>query len=113
MFTEFFKKGLKIENPGDVEFVDIHRFPKHSINNHGKTFHRPIIVKLLTMSDKNLIFEKLRNLQAYNIEKKQSRNFYPYVYVASEVSIAKKTSIKRIQRSQKKTEKGHMKVSKP
>ena len=56
-FTEFLKKGLKIENPGDVEFADIYRLPQYPVNNHGKTFHWPIIVKLLTMSDKNLMFK--------------------------------------------------------
>ena len=86
-FAEFLEKGLKIENPDDVEFVDIHRLPQHPVNNRGKTFHRPMIVKLLTMNDKNLIFKKLKNLKAYNIEKMQGRDFNSYVYVSEHLPV--------------------------
>ena len=37
--------------------------------------------------DKNLIFKKLKNLKAYNIEKKQGRNFNPYVYVSEHLTL--------------------------
>ena len=39
------------------------------------------------MSDKNLIFKKLKNLKAYNIEKKQGRDFNPYVYVSEHLPV--------------------------
>jgi len=81
-FQDFLVQGLKIEDPDDIEFVDIHQLPQHPVKKDEKTFHRPIIVKLLTMSDKNLIFRNAKNLKEYNKELKQNHNFSPYVYVS-------------------------------
>ena len=71
-----------MKNLDDVEFVDIHRLLQHPINNHGKTFHRPITVKPLTTRGKNLIFKKQKNLKAHNIDKKQGCDYNPFVYVS-------------------------------
>jgi len=46
-----------------------------------KTVHRPIIVKLLTMSDKNLIFKNAKNLKAYNVQIQQAEEESPYVFI--------------------------------
>ena len=57
-FDKFLKNGLKIE-PDDIEVADIFRLPQYPIMKNGKKVHRPIIVKLVYNSDKNLIFSSL------------------------------------------------------
>ena len=37
---------------------------QHPVKNYGRPITRPIIVKLLTMNDKNLIFKSLKNLKS-------------------------------------------------
>jgi len=81
-YQDFLEKGLKISNPDGVEFVDIHRLPQHPVKKNGKHIHRPIIVKLLTMSDKNLIFKNAKYVKEYNNERKQGQEFCPYIYVS-------------------------------
>ena len=49
----------------DVEYVDIHRLPQHLVKRNGKTVHRPIVVKLFTVNDKNVIFKSAKNLKEY------------------------------------------------
>ena len=54
-FQDFLKNGLKI-NPNEIKLSDIHRLPQQPITKNGRPVHRPIIVTLLTIYDKNLIF---------------------------------------------------------
>ena len=63
-FEEFLQNVLKIAEPNDVEYVDIHRLPQHPVKRNCKTVHRPIIVKLLTMSVKNVIFKNGKNFKS-------------------------------------------------
>ena len=80
-FQEFLKKGLKIDDPENIEFVDIHRLPQYPVRKNGRPFSRPIIVKLLTMHDKHLIFKSVKHLQSFNNAKKNKDQSVPYVYV--------------------------------
>ena len=57
-FQSFLKDGLKLDEPDDIEFVDIHRLPQHPISTKSKAIDRPIIVKLPTMEDKSSIFNR-------------------------------------------------------
>lgn len=37
-FQNFVKDGLQIEDPDDIELVDIHRLPQHPVTRYGKKF---------------------------------------------------------------------------
>ena len=80
-FEQFLQNGLKIAGPNDVEYVDIHRLPQHPVKRNGKTVYKPIIVKLLTMSDKNEIFKNAKNLKDYNNQLKEDNYNNPTVYI--------------------------------
>lgn len=81
-FRNFLKIGLKIPNTHEVAIVDVHRLPQHSISKHGKRIVRPIIAKLTSYSDKNLIMRSLKNLKTYNEERKtELGDSANYVYV--------------------------------
>ena len=80
-FEQFLPNGLKITDPNDVEYVDIHRLPQHPAKRNGKTVHRPIIVKILTMSDKYEIFKNAKNLKDYNNQLKEDNSNNPTVYI--------------------------------
>ena len=54
-FNNFVKEGLNIENPNDIELVDIHRLPQHPVSKFHRRIHRPIVVKLLTIQDERMI----------------------------------------------------------
>ena len=70
-FQDFLKNGLKI-NPNEIKLSDIHRLPQQPITKNGRPDHRPIIVKLLTIHNKNLIFKSAKNLKQYNAMRKES-----------------------------------------
>ena len=70
-FQDFIKNGLKI-NPNECKLSDIHRLPQRPITKNSRPVHRPIIVKLLTIYDKNLIFKSAKNLGQYNAMRKES-----------------------------------------
>ena len=57
------------------------------------------------MCHKNLIFKKLKNLKAYNIEKKQGRDFNPYVYVSEHLTVMFQQQSKLLLNEYKKTRK--------
>jgi len=80
-FKKFLKEGLKITDPDDIEVVDVHRLPQHPVSRYGKKIHRPIIVKLLTMQDKKLIYNSVKNLKSYNEILKDEQDSHPYVYI--------------------------------
>ena len=80
-FQNILKDGLKIDETDDMEFVDIHRLPQHPISSKGKAINRPIIVKLLSLEDKNLIFKSTRNLKDFNEKRKRDDKTSPPTYV--------------------------------
>ena len=41
-FKNFLENGLKIQDPEDMNYVDIHRLPQYPLKKNGKTVHRPI-----------------------------------------------------------------------
>ena len=61
-FQDFLKNGLKKTNPNEIKFLDIHRLPRQPIKKKGRLVHRPIIVKLLTICDKNLFLNRQKIL---------------------------------------------------
>ena len=67
-FQDFLKNGLKI-NPNEIKLSDILQQP---ITKNGRPVHQLIIVKLLTIHDKNLIFKSAKNLGQYNAMCKES-----------------------------------------
>ena len=81
-FNNFVKEGLNIEDPNDIELVDIHRLPQHPVSKFGRRIHRPIIVNLLTIPDKRMIYKSVKNLKAYNDRLKLEQKPQPYVYVS-------------------------------
>ena len=72
---------LKIPETHVVAIADVHRLPQHSLTRKGKRVTRPIIVKLTSYSDKNLLMRSLKNLKAYNEKRKaKSQGAADYVY---------------------------------
>ena len=71
IFQDFLKNGLKI-NPNEIKLSDILRLPQQPITKNGIPVHRPIIVKLLIIHDKNLIFRSAKNFGPYNAMRKES-----------------------------------------
>ena len=80
-FKNFLTNGLKIDDPDDVKFVDIHRLPQHPIKKFGKNSHRAIIVKLLTTGEKKLIFRNVKHLKEFNAKRRIDGELTPYVFV--------------------------------
>ena len=80
-FRDFLINGLKINDPDKIEYVDIHRLPQHSPRKNRKIIYRPIIVKLLTMNDKQQIFQHVKNLKAYNAERQLKEKELLYIYI--------------------------------
>jgi len=37
-YENFLEKGLKIDDPSDIEYVDIHRLPQHPIKRDEKLY---------------------------------------------------------------------------
>ena len=54
IFDKFLTKALGLV-PDDIDIVDLHRLPQHPIRREGKRMNRPIILKVLTTFDKELI----------------------------------------------------------
>ena len=77
-------------------YVGIHRLPQHPLKKNGKTVHRPIIVKLLTMQDKNLIFRSAKHLKNYNAERRTEDEFSPYTYITDHLSVKFQKQRKRL-----------------
>ena len=62
-FENFLKNGLKINDPDDIELVDIHRFPQHLQMKNEKRIIRPIGIKLVNMQNKSRIFHSAKHLK--------------------------------------------------
>ena len=58
-------QGLKL-NMKQINIIDIYRLPQRPIFNRGTRGTRPIIVKLGSVFDKNLIFSSCKHLKTYN-----------------------------------------------
>ena len=86
-FQDFFKNGITIKDPTDIEYVDIHRLPQYPVQKHGRSVHRPIIVKLLTMKDKNVIFKTVKYSKHYYRERQLENESNPYVYVTENLPL--------------------------
>jgi len=91
-FKDFLYYGLKIADTDDIEFVDLHRLPQHPVKRGGKTINRPIIVKLLTMHDKNQIFSAVKNCE--NWENKNHPNIYITEHLPAKFQSQRKKLIK-------------------
>ena len=82
-FQDFLKNGLKIDS-NEIKLSDIYRLPQQPITKNGKTVHQPIIVKLLTIHDKNLIVfpsvinKELQNLSIWFDSNKLTVNPFKY-----------------------------------
>ena len=60
--------------PDDNNIVDLHRLPQHPIRREGKKMNRPIIFKVLTTFDKELIHQNIAKLKKFN-EDRDSKVF--------------------------------------
>ena len=65
IFDKFLTQGLHLD-PIEIPLVDIHRKPQRPIVKNGKSFNRPIIIKLSDTADKHKIMKSFHNLKAYN-----------------------------------------------
>ena len=80
------QNGLIISIFHAVAVADVHRLPQHPITKNGKRIIRPIIVKLTSYSDKNIIMRSLKNLKEYNEKKKRAFGGETnYVYVTEQL----------------------------
>ena len=68
---EFLHECLKIPRTHVMAIADVHRLPQHNITKNDVRITRPIIVKLTSYLDKNLIMRSLKNLKPYNEERKR------------------------------------------
>ena len=59
------KNAFELESDA-IQIVDVHRLPQYPIKKQGKFFVRPIIAKVLTAFDKDLIFKNRSKLKEYN-----------------------------------------------
>ena len=73
IFDKFLTKVLGLA-PDDVDIVDLHRLPQHPIRREGKKMNRPIIFKVLTTFDKELIYQNIAKLKKF-IEDRDSKVF--------------------------------------
>ena len=64
-FDLFLKNGLKVSR-SQIKVIDIHRLPQRHLFKQGHQVCRPIIVKLGSIFDKQLILSSCKNLKAYN-----------------------------------------------
>ena len=64
-FDQFLENGLKICR-SQIKVTDIHRLPQRPLFKQGHQVCRPIIVKLSSVFNKQLILSLCKNLKAYN-----------------------------------------------
>ena len=86
-FQDFLKNGLKIINPYKIKFLDIHRLPQQPITKKGRPVHRPIVVKLLTMCDKNLIFKSAKYLRQYKATREENGSTNLNTYITDHLTV--------------------------
>ena len=81
LFTKFLQEALGL-GPDSIQLADIHQLPQHTIFKNGKRTTRPIIIKLSSVFNKNIILKSWKKLKSYNL--KLSSNMgddFEYVYV--------------------------------
>ena len=71
-FENLLKNRLKIDDPDDIELVDIHRLPQHLLMKNGKRITRSIVIKLVNMQDKELTTKN---------SKKKTIKVFTYMFV--------------------------------
>jgi len=69
-FRGFLLEALEIPETYSIAIADVHRFPQHPISKEGKSVTQPIIAKLTSYSDKNLIMRNLKNLKLFNEDRR-------------------------------------------
>ena len=67
LFTKFLQEALGL-GPDSIQLADIHRLPQHTIFKNGKRTTRPIIIKLSSVFNKNIILKSLKKLKSYNLK---------------------------------------------
>ena len=77
LIHNFIKDCLLIDDPSTISLADYHRLPQQPISRNNHKVHQPIIIKLANLTDKKLIFTKLKNLKKYN-EKRKSVDKKPH-----------------------------------
>ena len=76
----FMKKGLRIEDPTLIPLADYHRLPQRPIYDRtGAKIMRPIIIKLTNPSDKCKIYNNVKNLKAFNEERRINKLSSVYI----------------------------------
>ena len=65
IFETFLTETLELEINA-VNIVDLHRLPQHPIKKNGIRINQPVIVKVLTTFDKDIIFQNAAKLRSYN-----------------------------------------------
>ena len=60
LFTRFLQEALGL-GPDSIQLADIHRLPHHTIFKNGKRTTSPIIIKLSSVFNKNIILKSLKN----------------------------------------------------
>ena len=65
IFDKFLTKVLGLA-PDDIDIVDLHCLPQHTIRRDGKKMNRSIIFKVLTTFDKELIYQNIAKLKKFN-----------------------------------------------
>ena len=81
LLKKFFIQGLKMENPEQINIVDLHRLPQYPLFKNNKRINRPIIFKVANNSDKQMILNSLKNLRGYNEDKKSENSKATKIYV--------------------------------
>ena len=96
-FRAFLSEALKIPNKHKISLADVHRLPQHTVSKHGKRITRPIIAKLTSSTDKNLIMRSLKNLREHNLQRKTEHgDSAEYVYVTNHLPIELQKQKKRL-----------------
>ena len=82
LLRKFLNEALKIPDPNAIALADIHQLPLRPIYNkeQKKKITRPIIIKFVNIFDKYQFTQNLKNLKAYNAERKTKRPTASYVY---------------------------------
>ena len=65
IFEAFLREALDLK-PDFTETIHLHRLPQHAVKKADKKVTRPIIVKSLSTYDKDMLYENIFKLKAYN-----------------------------------------------
>ena len=65
ILNKFLINRLQLD-PAKISRINIHRLPQHPVTKNKVKISRPIIIKLAYVTDKQLIMNKLKKLEAYN-----------------------------------------------